>query len=106
MAEYDTVNCTTDCLKLGAVEDFRQAVSSTITGGTVCVRVLVLAWLLLGEGLQSVLGQVLAAGAERVVETGREASDIRGDVRNDLWRRLVIVTDLEKKVITVCKDYM
>lgn len=94
-------------LQLGAVEGFRQAVSSTVTGGTVCVRVLVLAGLLLREGLQSVLGQVLAAGAECVVETRREAGDICGDVRNDLWRCLVIVTDLEKrKIITVCKDYM
>lgn len=30
-----------------------------------------------------------------MVERGREAGDICGDVGKDLWRRLVIVTDLK-----------
>lgn len=52
--------------------------------------------LLCGE-LQPVLSQVLATGAKVVVERGGEASDVSGDVGKDLWRRLVIVADLEKE---------
>lgn len=81
-------------LQLGAAESFRQALGSAGPDGTRCARVLVLAGLLLREGLQPVLGQVLTAGAERVVEGGREAGDVSGDVGKNLWRRLVVVTDL------------
>lgn len=45
--------------------------------------------------MQSVLGQVLLTGAEGVVERGGEAGDVCGDVGKDLWRRLVVITDLE-----------
>lgn len=61
-----------------------------------------MAGLLLGGGLQSVLGQVLAAGAEDVVENRGEAGNICGDVGKNLWRCLVIVTDLEKRLLKVC----
>lgn len=46
---------------------------------------------------QSVPGQVLAAGAEGVVERGGQAGDICGDVGKDLRRRLVKVTDLKER---------
>lgn len=67
-----------------------------LAGAAVCIQGLVLAGLLLGGGLQSVPGQVLAAGAEGVVERGGEAGNICGDVGKNLWRCLVIITDLEK----------
>lgn len=87
---------TTCCLQLGAAECFGQALSSALAAGTVCAgEPVLLAGLLLREGLQPVLGQVLAAGAEGVVEGGREAGDVGGDVGKDLWRRLVVVADLE-----------
>lgn len=88
---------TTDCLQMGAVEGNDQNVRFIFTGGAVGVRGLGLANMLLGGRLQSVLGQVFAAGAEGMVEGGGEAGNICGYVRKHLWRRLVIVTDLETK---------
>lgn len=76
---------TTYCLQLGAEQRRRQALGSPVGAGRL---------LLLGEGLQPVPGQVPAAGAEGVVEGGREAGDVSGDVGKNLWRRLVVVTDL------------
>ena len=49
-------------LQLGTVEGRRQVVSFIATGET--------HWLLFGCRVQSVLGQVLAAGAKDVVEGG------------------------------------
>lgn len=64
-----------------------------LTAWTLCACGLVLVGLLLGEGQQPALCQVLAAGAERVVEGGREAGNVCGDVGKNLWRCLVVVTD-------------
>lgn len=91
-----------ECLQLGAGDGHHQTVVYTGTGGTVCIRVLVS--FVLGCQLHSVLSQVLAAGAEGVVERGGEAGNICGDVGKNLWRRLVVVTDLKKKnqTIKVC----
>lgn len=80
-------------LQPGVVEGLRQSIGFLVAAGTLCARCLTLSSLLLAAGLQLVLGQVLAAGAEGVVEGGGEAGDVRGDVGEDLWRRLVIVTD-------------
>ena len=98
---------TTDCLQLGAAEGRWQSDCFITTGGAVCARGLVLASLHLRGRLQSVPGQVLAAGAEVVVERGGEAGDICGDVGKNLWRCLIIVTNLEKdpnnNVNCICK---
>lgn len=62
-------------------------------GGAVGVRGFIFACELLRANLESVSAQVLAAGAEVVIKRGGETCNICGDVRKDLWRRLVIVTD-------------
>lgn len=46
------------------------------------------------RGMQFVLDQVLAAGAEGVIERGGEASNVIGNIGKDLRRRLVVITDL------------
>lgn len=48
----------------------------------------------LSSGMQFVLDQILAAGAEGVIERGGEASNIIGNVWKDFRRCLVIITDL------------
>lgn len=67
--------------------------SFIVTGGAVCIRGLVLAGVFLGGGLQSATVHEFSAGAEGVVERGRESGNICGDVWKNLWSRLIIVAD-------------
>lgn len=75
----------------------REFVSLVVVAGTGGIHGWGLVCLLLGGGLQSVLSKIASARDESVVERGGEAGDVCGDVGENLWRRLVVVTDLEKE---------